>query len=143
MLASSHDLPLRGDYFAEAEYFEQDLNAGALRNRAGARMLALTDECLVAIHNTIAGQFGARSDAVLAAIGRDWGRRAADQFAAEMARHRGRATADLPLAVFAADLSAAFLHHGWGRFHFDFERFSRGILGVNVLDPIVGGVVKH
>src|SRR5258708_44426 len=143
MLASAHDWPLRGNYFAEAEYLEQDLNAGTLRNRAGARVVALTDECLVAVHNAIAEQFGARSDAVLAAVGRDWGRRAAEQFAAEMASHRGRAIADLPLAVFAADLSAAFRHHGWGRCEFDFDRFSRGILGVNVFDPVLGSVVKR
>jgi predicted hydrocarbon binding protein len=143
MLANAYDLPLRGNYFAEAEYLEQDLNAGTLRNRAGARVVALTDECLVAVHNAIAEQFGGRSDAVLSAVGRDWGRRAGEQFAAEMAHHRERPLADLPLAVFAADLTAAFLHHGWGRVELDFDRFSRGILGVNVYDPVLGSVVKR
>jgi len=143
MLASTHDLPLCGDYFAEAEYLEQDLNTGTIRNRAGSRMLALTDEFLVAMHNGVEDHFGALSDAVLTAIGRDWGRRAAEQFGAEMARHRARAAGELPLSVFAADLAAAFRHHGWGCVAFDFERFSHGILGVDVTNPVVGSAVKH
>jgi predicted hydrocarbon binding protein len=142
MLATSHDLPLRGNYFAETEYLDQDLNSGTLRNRAGARMLALTDECFIALHNVMADEFGARSEGVLKAFGGDWGRQAAQQFVAETARHHDRASTELPLAVFSADLTAAFLHHGWGRFQFDFGRYSHGIIGVDVHEPFVGSVVK-
>ena len=40
MQANTDELPLRGNYFAEAVYLEQNLAAGTLQNRAAARMAA-------------------------------------------------------------------------------------------------------
>ena len=142
MISTSHDLPPRGNYFAEGSYLTQDLGAGTLQNRAGARMVALTDDFLVAMLNTLERELGAGADEVVKATGRDWGRRAAEQFAAEMQKYRGRALLQLPLAMFAADLAEAFRHHGWGAFRFDFSHYALGVLTVEVRSPIIGGVVK-
>src|SRR5437763_179117 len=124
MISSTHDLPPRGNYFAEGEYLTQDLASGTLRNRAGARMLALTDDFLLATLNTLRAELGEQAGAAVSALGRNWGRHAAEQFAAEMERYHGRPLMKLPLALFTADLTEAFRHHGWGAPAIDFSRYA-------------------
>jgi len=142
MISTTHDLPLRGNYFAEGSYLSQDLGAGTLRNRAGARILALSDSFLIATLNTLQTELGYQASAVVEDMGREWGRRAAEQFATEMGDYYGRPLMQLPLAMFAANLTEAFRHHGWGAYRFDFSRYSHGLIAVEVREPVVGGVVK-
>jgi len=142
MISSTHDLPSRGNYFAEGAYLTQDLGAGTLRNRAGARVLALSDTFVITMLNTLQAELGEQAGAVVKDIGRDWGRRAAEQFAGETGDYYGRPLMQQPLAMFAANLTEAFRHHGWGTFRFDFSRYANGVLVVEVREPIVGGVVK-
>jgi predicted hydrocarbon binding protein len=75
-------------------------------------------------------------------MGREWGRRAADQFAEEIGAFRGRTLSELPLAMYCADLTQAFRRHGWGVFDFDLSRYCDGILVVHVQDPIIGGAIR-
>src|SRR5262245_26184032 len=142
MISSTHDLPPRGNYFAESGYLSQDLKSGTMHNRAGARMVALTDGFLLTLLNSLELELGNRAAPVLKAAARDWGRRAAGQFAAELEKHYGRPIADLPLGLFAADLTEAFRHHGWGLFRFNFNQYSQGVLTVEVENAMVGAIVK-
>jgi predicted hydrocarbon binding protein len=142
MISSTHDLPLKGNYFAEGSYLTQDLGAGTLSNRAGARMLALSDTFLVTMLNTLEAELGEQAGSVVKDVGRDWGRRAAEQFASEMGDYFGRPLMLQPLAMFAANLTEAFRHHGWGNFCFDFSRYAQGVLVVEVAEPVIGAVVK-
>src|SRR5262245_31430694 len=127
MISSTHDLPPRGNYFAEIGYLSQDLKTGTLHNGGGARMVALSDEFLLALLNSLELELGGRAAPVLKAAARDWGRRAAAEFAAELEKHYGRPIADLPLGLFAADLTEAFRRHGWGFFRFNFNQSSQGV----------------
>lgn len=143
MIASMHDVPPRGNYFAEAAYLSQDLERGTLHNRAGARLVALTDEAMIATLNALDRELGDRAAAVVQAMGRDWGRRAGEQFAGELELHYGRPVAKVPLAQFIADVTEAFRRHGWGSFHFDVTEYAHGVIGVEVRNPFVGGSVKR
>ena len=142
MISSTHDLPPRGNYFAEADYLTQDLGAGTIHNRAGARMLALEDDFLVEMCNTLERELGDSAADAIKDIGRDWGVRAAEQFAREMESHYGRPLMQLPLAMFTACLTEAFRHHGWGAVGVDFGHYPQGLLAVEVGDPVVGGSVR-
>lgn len=142
MIASTHDLPPRGNYFAEHAYLTQNLERGTLQNRAGARLIAFTDEAMLATLNTLERELGDRARTVIKAMGLDWGRRAAEQFSLELEVHYGRPLSKLPLAQFVADLTEAFRRHGWGKFTFDVSRYTQGLLIVEVTDPFIGGCVK-
>jgi predicted hydrocarbon binding protein len=142
MQASASELPLRGNYFAEADYLRQNLPSGTLENRAGARMFALPDELLVALSNTVMKHRGERCGEVLKSIGRGWGKQAAEQLSNELSGFHERRLDEQPLSLFAADLTAAFLHHGWGRLQLDFSRYARGLLLVEVFHPFLGEEVK-
>lgn len=142
MISSTHDLPLHGNYFAEGDYLSHELGAGLIANRAGARIVVLTDDFLIAMHNSLEAQLGPRAAPVLAEFARDWGRRAAAQFSLEIETHHGKPVGQLPLSLFAADLTEAFRHHGWGVFRFDFNRYAQGFIAVEAAQPIVGSIVK-
>jgi predicted hydrocarbon binding protein len=142
MISSTHDLPPRGNYFAEDGYISQDLKSGTIHNRAGARMIALTDDFLVALLNSLEAELGDRAAPVLKAAARDWGRRAAEQFSGEMEKHYGKPLSELPLGLFAADLTEAFRHHGWGVLRFNLNQYTQGVLSIEVENPIVGAIVK-
>ena len=47
-------------------------------------MLALSDTFLISMLNTLQAELGEKSHAVVKDMGRDWGRRAAEQFAADL-----------------------------------------------------------
>ncbi len=142
MITSTLDLPLRGNYFAERDYLSHDLEAGTIRNRAGVRMLALGDDLLVATINTLRAQRGPQADALIQSMGRDWGRRAAEQFASQMEEFYGKPVMQLPLAMFAACLTEAFHHHGWGAFRIDLSRYTQGIIAIEVRDPVLGRAIR-
>ena len=65
MISSTLDLPPRGNYFAEGSYLSQDLGAGTMKNRAGARMLALSDSFLLATLNTLQAELGSQAESVV------------------------------------------------------------------------------
>ena len=142
MHANAAELPLRGNYFAESEYIDQDLASGRLTNRAGARIFALPDDLMVSLSNVLADGLGDRAPGVMKSVGRGWGSRAAEQFAVELGAHHAVPLASQPLSLFAADLTSALRHHGWGSCQFDFSRYSIGLLVVEVDDPFLGSAIK-
>lgn len=143
MIGHSHDLPPRSNYFAMSAYVQQDLASGTLANRAGAPMVALTDECLIALVNTLRQEFAEDAPAVLQSLGTSWGRQAGEQLIQETGSYYGRPFMDLPLAMVASLLTEAFRHHGWGAFKFDFSHYAHGVLVVEAQEPFEGSIVSR
>jgi predicted hydrocarbon binding protein len=142
MLASTHDLSMRSNYFAESAYWTHDSGRGTIRNRAGSRMLVVSDDLLVALVNTLNAELGDQSDAVIASMGQDWGERAASRFADEMQQHYGKPLAQLPLSLFAASLAEGFRSFGWGTINIEFDRYAQGLVIVEMHEPMLGSVVR-
>jgi predicted hydrocarbon binding protein len=142
MISSTLDLPPRGNYFAEDAYLSQDLGAGTMRNRSGTRILAMGDDLLVATINVLGETLGEQAPAVIKEMGRDWGRRTAQQFGAELEPFYGKPVTQLPLAMFTACLTEAFRHDGWGAVHIDVSRYTQGLLAIEVRDPLLGQSVR-
>lgn len=122
------ELPLRGNYFAEGAYAHTDLRSGTVRNRAGARLVALTEDFLAGLCGGLSDACGDRAADVLKAIGRAYGRAEGQRLAAELEAYYGRPVADFPLAVTDSCLREAFSHHGWGTVKADFGRYEKGVL---------------
>jgi predicted hydrocarbon binding protein len=141
--ANTQDLPLKGNYFAEPGYLQHDLRKGTIQNRAGTRLLALTDDFLLALCNALEAELDDRAALVLKSTGQEWGRHAAQQFAAKMEQHFGKPLMELPMAMFSGNLVQALEHHGWGNLMFDFSRYDRGLLIVEVEAPMLGSSVRQ
>jgi hypothetical protein len=118
--------PARGNYFADDGFFQSDLAAGVTRDRAGTRVLALPEEFLAALDQTVAD---AR---VLHAAGRTWGRRLAERLERELSDYYGEPLAAAPLARFQAALSGLFRAFGWGVPTLDFGRYDTGLIVAEV-----------
>jgi len=143
MEATTHDLLLKGNFFAETSYVDHNLRKGTMHNCAGARLLAVTDDFLLALCNSLEAEMGERALPVLKATGRNWGRKAAEEFATQMQQHFGKALLEMPMAMFSANLAEKFEHDGWGDFAFDFSRYDRGLLAVEVAAPMLGSSVRQ
>ncbi len=143
MLALTHDLPLRANFFAEGEYWLHELEKGTIHNRAGARGLVISDDLMVALVNTLSAELGDQARQVIASMGEFWGERAAIRFAAKMEQCYGKPLAQLPLAMFAASLAEAFRSYGWGTIKIDFDRYAQGLVIVEMRDPMLGSVVRR
>src|SRR5262245_57604578 len=124
--------PVRGDYFAEGDYLRTDPAAGVARDRAGTRLLALPEEFLDALDQTLAAECGPAADRWLKSCGRAWGRRLAERLDQELGDYFGEALAAAPLARFQAALRGAFRVLGWGVLTLDFRRYDKGLLVAEV-----------
>src|SRR5688500_11506654 len=93
--------PPRGDYFA-ADDFRTDLAAGVARDQAGTRVLALPEELLRALDQTLAAECGPAAERVLKAAGRAWGRSYAERLERELRDYFGEPLAAAPVARFQA-----------------------------------------
>jgi predicted hydrocarbon binding protein len=128
-----------GDYFADDDYVQTDVEAGISRDRAGTRLLGLQDEFLTALHQTLDAECGPGAARVLEAAGRDWGRRLAERLTTELVQYREEPFADAPVARFQTDLQSAFRQLGWGILTLDFNRYDKGILIAEVRHAPPGG----
>jgi predicted hydrocarbon binding protein len=143
MIATTLDLPLRGNCFADEAYLAHDLGAGSICNRRGERLVGVSDEFLIAMMNTLESELGSESAAAVKGLGRDWGRHAAEQFAAELGQFYGKPLSELPLAQFTASLTAALQQQGWGALRLDLSGYPYGLVIVEMHTPILGAGVRQ
>jgi hypothetical protein len=122
----------RGDYFAADDYLRTDLAAGTAQDRAGTRLLALSETFLHALDQTLAAECGPAAERVLKSAGRDWGRRWAERLERELDEYYGEPLAVGPVARFQAALASAFGRLGWGVLRLDFSRFNQGLIVAEV-----------
>jgi predicted hydrocarbon binding protein len=118
----------RGDYFADDDYTRTDVAAGVAHDRAGTRLVGLTEDFLTALYQTLAAECGPAAVAVLKAAGRDWGVHWAQRLATELGEFHGETLAAASVARFQADLQSAFRHLGWGLLTLDFSKYDKGLL---------------
>src|SRR5262245_40283691 len=118
--------PPRGDYFAD-DNPHTDPAAGVARDRAGTRVLALPEELLRALDQTLAAECGPAAERVLKAAGRAWGRRYAERLERELGEYFGEPLAAAPVARFQAMLQSAFARLGWGLLSLDFRHYDQGL----------------
>jgi predicted hydrocarbon binding protein len=143
MEAITHELPVRGNFFAEPGYLAHDLRKGTITNRSGLRILALTEDFWLALCNTLEAKLGDRAAPLLASMGKEWGRQAAQTLTVQMEQHFGKPMMELSLGMFSANLSQALQLHGWGELRFDFSRYPSGLVTVEVKAPFLGSSIQQ
>jgi hypothetical protein len=124
--------PQRGDYFAADDFLRTDPAAGVARDRAGTRVVALPEEFLRGLDQTLAAECGPAAERVLKAAGRTWGRRFAERLSSELDEYLDEPLTAAPVAYFQATLQSAFARLGWGLLALDFGRFDQGLIVAEV-----------
>lgn len=134
-------MTFRPNYFAEGDYLSTDVRKGVMRNRAGTRMLALTDDFLRGLWNALDTECGPAAATVLKSCGKRWGRNYAKRFSRELEDYYQRPVREFPLPMFETYLTEAFAHHGWGKLKLDYSRYHQGIIVLSFVEAVYGSLV--
>jgi predicted hydrocarbon binding protein len=131
----------RPDFYAEGDYLKTDIPRGVTRNRLGTRICSLSQDFLLGMRKAIVDECGSAADEVFKSCGRRWGDLLARRFEKEMTEYHGKALKQFPLATFQACLIQMFSHHGWGVLRLDLDHYHRGLLLVELENPVFGSLV--
>ena len=116
------------DYYAEELYMSADVETGVLYNRAGRRMLALTDDFLIGLHRALEKECAGRASEVMYACGKKWGKNFAVGLGQEWSEFYQAQISDFPLAMLESLIVQEIGHNGWGILDFDYQYWDQGLL---------------
>lgn len=128
------------DYYQEELYMTADVETGVLYNRAGRRMLALTDDFLIGLHRALEKECGERAGLVIHRCGRKWGYNFGTGLAAEWSEFYGTPFGNFPLAMFQSLLIQEFAHNGWGQLEMHYELLEQGIVWLALQGAIMAAI---
>lgn len=135
------ELAFIDDGYAPRRYYQLDVGAGVLRSSVGARLLSVSEDMILGIHEALADETGEAAPVVLYSCGRWWGKRLIRRLLAEQKQLFGHDTLELPLGAFAVLLRRAFACLGWGQVELDFSLQEQGFVGVMVERPMYAETV--
>jgi hypothetical protein len=131
---------IAGNYYTD-DYLATDVKRGVTRNRAGTRLLALTNDFLLGLRTALTQECGEAAETVFKTCGRSWGAQFARKFDKEMSDFYGQPLREFPLMMFQACLVEAFSRHGWGSIKIDLSRQDRGLLLIELDNAIYGDLL--
>lgn len=131
------------DYYSEELYMTADIETGVLYNRAGRRMLALTDDFLIGLHRALEKECSDRAPQVLYTCGKRWGTNFAIGLDQEWSEFYKAPVADFPLAMLESLVVQEFGHNGWGLLEFDFQYWNRGLLALSLDGAIMADLLGN
>ena len=126
------DSSLRGNYFATDAYVQGDYEFGLIENRQGARLVALPEVLLKAIHSSLENEVGAAAGLVLFNCGRWWGKNFYRRFSEELSNYYGKPLAQMEMVELLQCLKQCWKTHGWGVMDLDMDYYQQGFLVVQL-----------
>jgi predicted hydrocarbon binding protein len=111
------DAPLRlkGNYFADPEFFRTDVTRGVTRTPTGTRICTLPSDFLLGLRDAVIYECGRSYRSVLKAAGKRWGLQFARRLERELTAHYQSPFRDLAPGLVRTCLADAFNSHGYGR----------------------------
>ena len=126
------DGSLRGNYFAPDAYVQGDYEFGLIENRQGARLIALPEVLLQAIHTSLEQEVGPAAGLVLFNCGRWWGKNFYRRFSEELSDYYGKPLAQMEMVELLQCLKQCWKTHGWGTLDLTMDHYQQGFLVVKV-----------
>lgn len=140
-LAKGNYLP--GNYFAPDAYVQGDFESGLIENRQGARLVALPEVLLQAIHTTLERETGQASGVVLYNCGRWWGKNFYRRFVEEVSGYYNRPLAEMSMAELLQCMKQCWKAHGWGVLDLDISYYANGFLVAKVWNSAFAATVSQ
>lgn len=133
-------MKLKGDYFDE-NYVNFDVNEGVIKNRAGTRLLALSEDFLKGFRKAVIEETGEAHHVVFETCGKTWGENMARRFQKETSLYYETDFEALPMSMFSLLFKNFWLRHGWGELEIDWEQGYRdGVFEVTVRNPAFSSI---
>jgi len=128
--------------FDPESYLELDLRYGVMRDRLGRRCIILSGYLLRGMYIGLKNECGPAWRLVLRSCGEKWGKSFADRFLKEINEFYEEDLTEMTMGRLVACIEEFFATTGWGRLHIDFSLINRGLIQVEVENPILGEVLR-
>lgn len=143
----SADIPILAEElvpnaFDPEGYLELDLRYGVMRDRLGRRCIILSGFLLRGMYIGLKNECGPAWRLVLRSCGEKWGKSFADRFLKEINEFYEEDLTEMTMGRLVACIEEFFATTGWGRLHIDFSLINRGLIQVEVENPILGEVLR-
>ncbi|MBE9029993.1 4-vinyl reductase [filamentous cyanobacterium LEGE 11480] len=130
LLKNKPQLP--GNFFAYDAYVQADIELGMMKNRQGARLLALPESLVNVLYSGLEYELGGAAGFVLFQCGYQWGKTFYRRFVTEVSEYYGQPVAEMPTLEFVQCLQQCWQTCGWGRIELSFDHHDQGFLVVTV-----------
>jgi uncharacterized protein len=121
-----------GNFFAQDNYFQSDIELGMLKNRQGSRLLAIPEALLDVLYSGLEYELGSATGFVLFQCGFQWGKAFYRRFVTEVSEYYDQPLAQLGTLEFVQCLQQCWQTCGWGTIALDFKHYEQGFLLVTV-----------
>jgi predicted hydrocarbon binding protein len=130
------------NYYLERLYITANVETGVLYNRAGRRMLALTNDFLIGLHRALEKECGSKTEQVLHRCGKRWGRDFGKGMDAEWTLFYEHPAREFPVAFFQSLLIQEFGQNGWGLLDLDYQYFDKGVIQLSLQGAIMSDIYR-
>jgi predicted hydrocarbon binding protein len=142
-MAADGPIRLKGNYFADPEFFRTDVTKGVTRTPAGTRVCTLPSDFLLGFRDAVIYECGRSYRAVLKAAGRRWGTQFAKRLERELTAFYQSPFRQLPAALVRVCLADAFAAHGYGRLTVAPLAEDPEFAVAEVRDPVMPALVRE
>lgn len=128
--------------FDPESYLKLDMRTGVIRNRFGTKSILLSGFLLKGIFIGLKNECGPAWKLVLRSCGEIWGEKFADRFLKEIGEFYNQSLDEMSMARFTACVQEYFATAGWGKVTVDFGIINKGLIQVEVENPILGDLLE-
>ncbi len=139
------DAPIRlkGNYFADPEFFRTDVTKGVTRTPTGTRICTLPSDFLLGLRDAVIYECGRSYRSVLKAAGKRWGLQFAKRLERELTSFYQSAFRDMQPGLVRTCLAEAFNAHGYGRLTLELLIEDAEFTVAEVRDPVMPSIVRE
>lgn len=142
-MTSEPHLRLKGNYFADPEFFRTDVTKGVTRTPAGTRICTLPSEFLIGFRDALIYECGGSYRQIMKSTGRRWGTQFAKRLERELSSFYQTPFKELPEAIIRTCLSEAFRAYGYGRLSFAPLPEHKDFLIADVHDSVLPSLIRE
>lgn len=134
---------LKGNYYADPEFFRTNVLKGVTRTPGGTRICTLPSDFLLGFRDALIYECGRSYRSVMKATGKRWGIQFAKRLDRELTAFYQCSFKELPIGIVRTCLTDAFNYHGYGRLTFEPHAAACDVFVAEVHDPIVPSLVRE
>ncbi len=134
---------LKGNYFADPEFFRTDVTKGVTRTPNGTRICTLPSDFLLGLRDAVIYECGRSYRPVLKAAGKRWGLQFAKRLERELTAFYQSPFRDMQPGLVRTCLAEAFNAHGYGRLTLVPLTEDAAFTVAEVRDPVMPSIVRE
>ncbi|MDW8244631.1 MAG: hypothetical protein RMJ88_15600 [Thermogemmata sp.] len=140
-MSNQASIRLKGNFFADPEFFRTDVTKGVTRTPTGTRICTLPPEFLIGLRDALIYECGKSYRQIMKVAGRHWGVQFAKRLERELTTFYQTPFCQLPVGIIRTCLGEAFRAHGYGALTLTPLIDSEEFILAEVRDPLLPSLV--